>query len=443
MKLGLINPKGTFFFEDEVFLDFWSDSYRVDYYKKAWSGISTGLLLVASLTPGSVEIKIIDENFDTVDYDEPFDIVGITAMTQQATRAYRIAGQFRRRSVPVVMGGIHATMLPHEAKLHSDHVIVGEAEALWPRFISDFLKGDAEPFYRKKNGKPVDIRQTPIPRYDLLDSKNYNTIWPQTTRGCPYNCNFCVASSIYGRSYRHKTVEQVIKELVVIRKTWKFPTICFADDNMFVNKSYAKSLIKEIMPLNLSWAAQSDISIGEDDQLLEMLFDSGCQVLYIGLESISEKNLNRIDPRNWKLNQLHKYPRLLENIQAHGVGVHGSFMVGLDHDDPDTFRRVADFIIDNNLFGGSISILSPYPGSRLREKFEAEDRLLDKPWSDYNGGNVTFLPKQMTVQQLQDGLIKIWRDIYTPSVQGRKRVHFKNIYKRLALKKREKIPGTV
>lgn len=435
MKLGLINPKGPVFFKNKAFLRFWQDSYDVNYYKKAWSGISTGLLIVASLTPSSFQIKIIDENFDAIDFNENLDIVGISAMTQQAPRAYEIADKFIEKGIYVVIGGIHATTLPNEAKLHVDSVIVGEAEELWPEFINDFLNGRPKQFYIKLNSKGIDIGKSPIPRYDLLNPHNYKTIWPQTTRGCPHNCDFCIASNIYGTKYRHKRIERIINELEIIKNIWKNPTICFADDNMFVNRSFAKKLIKEFISLNLSWMAQSDISMGEDEDLLELLYKSGCQVVYIGLESLSEKNLHLIDPQNWKLKQRNKYPALINIIQSHGIGVHGSFMIGFDNDDFDTFQNIIDFIIENNLFGASISILTPYPGSILRKRLETEGRLLNNEWSDYNGGNVTFLPKRMTPQQLQDGLIKIWKDIYAPEIQARKRSYFKNIYKSLASKR--------
>lgn len=436
MRLGLINPRGIRFFESKDFLSFWQDSYDVKYYKKAWSGMSTGLLAVASLTPASFEIRIIDENFDAIDYDEEFDIIGISAMTQQATRAYEIADKFRENGRYVIMGGIHATVLPNEAIMHVDTIIIGEAEELWPEFIRDFLNGTAKQIYRNSDSKGIDIKKSPIPRFDLLKAHNYETIWPQTTRGCPHKCEFCIASNIHGTRYRHKTVEQIINELEVIKGLWKNPTICFADDNMFVNRKFAKELIKAFIPLNLSWMAQTDISIGNDEELLELLYRSGCEVVYIGLESVSEENLHLIDPANWKMKQLHKYPALLGNIQSHGIGVHGSFMVGLDNDDLSTFQSIIDFIIDNNLFGGSISILAPYPGSKIRERFEKEGRLLHTPWSDYNGGKVTFLPKQLTPRQLHDGLIKIWRNIYAPEIQIRKMRYFKNVFKKLRMEKK-------
>jgi radical SAM superfamily enzyme YgiQ (UPF0313 family) len=191
-----------------------------------------------------------------------------------------------------------------------------------------------------------------------------------------------------------------------------------------------------MIPLKLTWMAQTDISIGEDEEFLTLLFESGCQAVYIGFESLSEKNLHSLDPQKWKLKQSRNYPASIASIQSHGIGIHGSFMVGFDNDDSHTFQNMIDFIIDNNLLGGSISILTPYPGSGLRGRLEEEGRLLDKNWSRHNGGNVTFLPKLITPQELQKGFVKIWKEIYTPEIQAQKKRYFKNIYKKLLLERK-------
>lgn len=439
MRLGLISPKGTLFFEHEEFREFWDNVGGVDYYRNVWAGISTALPLLAALTPGSFQVDIIDESSEEIDYNRPYDIVGISAMSRQAVRGYEIAGKFREKGVYVVMGGIHPTILYNEAKQHADTVIIGEAEELWPVFIDDFLKGRPAPFYKKeKDVGEFDMALSPIPRYDLMNPGYYTTLWPQTTRGCPHYCDFCVASNIYGPKFRHKTIERVVKEIEIIKNTWRNAMICFADDNMFVNRRFSKELLKEFIPLKFPWMAQSDISVGEDEDLLNLLFESGCEALYVGLESVKESNLNNLDPRNWKLDKFHKYPLLIKKIQSHGIGIHGSFMVGFDGDTGDTFQHIIDFVIDNKLFGGTISIMTPYPGSRLRERLEKEGRLLNRDWSKYNGGNVTFLPQSMSSEELHNGFLRTWKEIYAPEVQAQKRDYFKNIYKTLSKKKRNR-----
>jgi radical SAM superfamily enzyme YgiQ (UPF0313 family) len=437
VKLGLISPRGTIFFESDRFLDFWKDFNGVNYYKNAWSGISTALPLVAALTPDSFLISIIDENFEEVNFETDFDIVGITAMTQQATRAYEIARQFRERGVYTVIGGIHPTGMHDEAGQYVDTVIIGEAEHTWPVFIRDFLGGKPKPVYKAEQPGHVDLEQSPPPRYDLLKREHYNTLWPQTTRGCPHYCEFCAASNVYGPKFRHKTISQVMREIEIITNTWTNPTICFADDNMFVNRNFAGQLIRELMPLKLSWMAQTDISVAEDEEFLKLLYDSGCQTLYIGFESLAEQNLDRLDPHNWKLKQLHRYPLLVEKIQSRGIGIHASFMVGMEEDNQDTFQNIIDFIVTNHLMGGSISILTPYPGSRLRERLEKEGRLLDREWSQYNGGNVTFSHKLLQPDELYAGFLRIWKEIYAPAVQAQKRNYFKGVYKKLLKEKKK------
>lgn len=440
MKLGLINPQGTIFFENDSFRNFWDDFYTVDYYKKIWSGMSTALLTVAALTPDYFEIKVIDELFEEIDFDEHFDLVGITAITQQATRAYQVADLFRSHGVYVVMGGIHSTIMPEEAILHCNSVITGEAETTWQQFLDDFCKNRPRRFYGRDNRNAADLTRSPVPRYDLMKRDNYRTIWPQTTRGCPHNCDFCVASNIYGRKYRHKLLDTVLAEIAAIMGIWQFPTISFADDNMFVNRGFSTTLINALQPLKIRWLAQSDISIGEDERFLELLYRNGCEAVYIGLESVTGENLNAIDTSNWKYKKFGRYVELIHNIQSHGIGVHASFMIGFDHDTKDTIHRMIDFIVDNNLFGSSISILSPYPGSRIREQMLKQNRLLANPWSDYNGGHVTFQPRLMSPLELQNGLIEIWKSIYKPEVQQKKRMYFKEIYKSLSRKKIKKEP---
>jgi radical SAM superfamily enzyme YgiQ (UPF0313 family) len=438
MNLGLISPKGTLFFELPEFREFWDNIGGVGYYKNVWSGISTALPLLAALTPPSFDIRIIDENSEVLDYNEPYDIVGISAMTKQATRAYEIADKFRAQGVYVVMGGIHPTVMYDEAGLHADTVIAGEAEELWPVFIEDYLKGHPRTLYKNERPGEINLARSPVPRYNLMKKENYSSLWPQTTRGCPHYCEFCAASNIYGPKFRHKTIDQVLKEVEIIKETWKNGMICFADDNMFVDREFSKELLREFIPLKFSWMAQSDISAGEDDQLLELLFDSGCEALYVGLETLSEKNLVNLDPHDWKLKKLRDYPVLIQRIQEHGIGIHGSFMLGFDEDTEASFQNIIDFIIENKLFGGTVSILTPYPGSKLRERLEKEGRLLDLEWSKYNGGNVTFMPRSMDPRQLYAGFLRTWREIYAPAVQEQKRDYFKSIYKKLLKEKKNK-----
>jgi radical SAM superfamily enzyme YgiQ (UPF0313 family) len=436
-KIALINPrpKGFRLNLDNIFSvssenidkaipykDLWSPFTR-------WSGLSQGLLIIAALTPDCFDIELIDENFEDINFNEKYDIVAISTVTQQATRAYQIADEFRKRGVKVVIGGIHATVLPEEAKQHADSVVVGEAEETWPIFIEDFLNDNIQPFYRAT--RPVDLTKSPMPRYDLLKHQNYKIIWIQATRGCPRDCEFCVASNVYGTKYRHKTIDQVVKEVRYVKSICN-TQIGFADDNMFIDKNYSTDLVKELIPLKIKWMAQTDISAGENEELLKLLKKSGCVMLLIGFESISNRGLESLDRGNWKLRQLDKYLGVIENIQAYGIGVLGAFIVGFDSDDASIFERTAEFIINNHLYASQITVLTPLPGTRLRERLIKEGRILSTEWDKYTFLDVNFMPKQMSPRELQNGIFEVYQRVYNKEVRLKIAKHFKDIYSKLA-----------
>jgi len=432
MKIALISPKGSFLGENYAFREFCEKSKELYFYKRFWSGLSSGLLIIAGLTPKEIKIELIDENVESINFDKDYDLVALSAMTQQATRAYEIADEFRKKKVKVVMGGIHATVLPKEAKEHCDSVFIGEAEETWPQFISDFLNNRISPFYLSKGS--VDLEKSPMPRYDLLKSEKYNIIWIQTTRGCPFDCEFCSASKIFGAKYRHKTIEQVVREVKFVESISKSSHIGFADDNMFVNRKYATELAKKLIPLKIRWMTQTDISIAEDEKLLKLLKKSGCYILFIGFESLSEKNLISVDKSGFKARKLSKYSEYIKKIQSYGIGVMGAFILGFDYDDNSVFKRTADFIIDNYLYTVQITTLTPFPGTRLRMRLEQENRLLDFNWNHYTLWDVNFVPKQMSVEELQLGLLETHKAIYN-DVERLKRIkYFKDIVDKLVVK---------
>lgn len=374
LRLALISPKGTTFGKNPEFQELISNSVNLSKWKNIFTGFSPGLLVVASLTPNSWEIELIDENMEPLDFSKAYDLVGITAMTQQANRAYEIAGIFKERGIKTVIGGIHATVMPQEVKEHADSVVIGEAENLWPQVIGDFSQNNLQPFYCAK--AETDLSKSPFPRYDLLKDKFYNTIWIQTTRGCPHDCEFCAATRIFGRKYRRKTIRQVIDEIRYVRDNYKKSRIAFADDNLFVDRRFSKLFLNEIIPLKIRYHAQSDVSIADDDELLELLVKSGCSFLLIGFESVSEDSLRGVDRSDWKLNRVKTYSTSIKKIQSKGIGILGAFIVGLDNDDKTIFSQLIDFVVKHNLFETQVTISTPLPGTRLRDRLEREGRLL-------------------------------------------------------------------
>ncbi|MGA1839987.1 MAG: B12-binding domain-containing radical SAM protein [bacterium] len=429
MKIGLISPKANFLSRNSEFQEFWSKSKHTEVFRQRWSGIGSGLLVVAGLTPQSFEVEVIDENLEEVDFSRKYDLVGITAMTNQALRAYKISDNFRNRGIKVVIGGIHSTVLPEEAMQHADSVVVGGAEYLWPELLADFQDNKLKPVY--KSEKPVDLKDSPLPRYDLLKSKSYRIIWIQTTRGCPHDCEFCAATSVFGRKYRHKSIEQIINEIRFIKKLFGKTFIGFGDDNFLVDKKFCQSLLERIVPLKIRWFAETDISIARDDKLLHLLRKSGCFFLFIGFETISEEGLKTINRNGWKFRQLKYYSSFIKKIQSYGIGVMGAFIIGLDSDDASIFTKISNFIIENNLYDAQISVLTPLPGTRLRARLEKEGRLLRTNWENFSVFDVNFIHPKLTKHELEKGLCEIYKNINSKEVYLKRMRYHKEILKEL------------
>jgi len=430
VKIALISPRASFLSRHPEFNKFWTHSKTLTVYRLLWSGMGTGLLVVAALTPASCDIDLIDENHQAIDFSKDYDLVGITGMTQQAPRAYEIADQFRERNIPVVLGGIHATILPDEAKQHADSIVVGEAEYVWPELLNDFRKGGLRPYYRSQ--KTVDLMDSPVPRYDLLKGKNYKAIYIQSTRGCPHDCEFCCASNVFGRKYRKKSIAQVMNELTEIKEKFGNIRITFADDNHLVNRQYSKELIKEMTSLNIRWGTTTDISIAQDEKFLDLLRKSGCTFLFIGLEALTEKGLKQID--EWKYRHLKNYADYVKRIQSHGIGVMASFMIGLDTDDASSFDGIIQFVEENNVYNSHVCISTPFPGTRLRERLAKENRLLPTDWRNYTTFDVNFVHPTLSLEDLENGLLTIYKSINSEVLYSRRMEYFMKIQKDLIRK---------
>lgn len=426
MKILLISPRSSFLGRNSEFIKFFNQSPEMEFYRQYWSGLGTGLLIVGALIPYSVDLELIDENVEEIDFKKKYDLVFITAMTQQVNRAYDIAKNFRSRNIKVVLGGIHATILPEEASANSDSVVVGEVENVWPQIWDDFKHNKLKRIYSSK--EIVDLKHSPVPRYELLKGKPYKMLWVQATRGCPHDCCFCCASKVYGPKYRHKLLDQVVNEIAEIRKINKHAVIGFSDDNLFCNKDYSRKLLKRITQLKIKWFGQSDISIADDIDLLRAIKKSGCIALAIGFESIKRDNLQGLDSSDWKMKQSDNYVRNIKTIQTNGIGIIGTFIAGFDSDNSSTFQELADFIINNHLAGAQIAALTPLPGTRIREQFISEDRVLDTPWKNYTFYDVNIKPAGMSAQELEKGILYVFKKVYSPEVAIGKAKYFKDIF---------------
>ena len=431
LSIVLISPKGDSFGSNPRFQRYLYDSREMRAILHYWNGIGLALPVLASLTPREHQVQIIDENYESIDFDLACDIVGITSMTQQAPRAYEIAEEFRRRGRYVVLGGIHATVLPEEALQHCDAVFIGESENSWPAFLSDFCAGTSKSRYHQQDFPSVDIRNSPVPRYDLLSKYSYPVAFVQSTRGCPHNCDFCVASNIYGRTFRTKSLHQVIQEVKEAKRCWKRAQIGFADDNMFVNKSFSRSVISAFKDMSFTWFAVCDVSIGRNAALLADMHESGCRSLLIGFESLSESNLRILNPSRWKERNLHRYSEYIKRIQEHGIAVYGSFILGCDMDDSGSVNKIIEFALQTNMIGAHATVLTPFPGSRLRLRLQNENRILHDDWQLYTLWNAVIKHPLLTKQQLEGGVIRVFETIFSQENNQRRVKYFKRICQEL------------
>lgn len=364
-----------------------------------------GLLQVAGLTPPDVEIRLTDEAIEDVDFDYEADLVGISFNTASAIRAFQIAQEFKSRGIKVVMGGAHPTMMPEECIQYADSVVIGEAECSWQRVLKDLEKGQLQKFYRCE-GFPS-LENLPFPRRDLLDPKKYAVFWTvQTTRGCPYNCDFCSVTRFFGRTYRTRPIRDVIREIEKMDS--KF--LIFVDDNILGDPRYARALFKELIPLKKLWLSQGSINATRDEELIKLAAKAGCRGLFIGFESITEECLKEVGKRH---NIVEEYRKGIRRLHSVGIAIIGAFIFGFDHDDKDVFKRTVDFVYKEKIDMPQFSILTPLPGTALYEKLEKEGRIFCKDWSKYTGNHCVFYPMKMTAEELEAGLRWAYKEANT------------------------------
>ncbi len=374
--------------------------------------LSTSLL--AGLTPSHHEVNIIDESLTEIDFEQKVDLVAITAITPLAPRGYEIADEFLKRGRKVVIGGIHASWLPEEAKAHASSVAIGEADEVWGEILRDAEEGTMKPFYQQKDR--TDLSRLPIPRRDLLPMKGYlfhNLI--QTTRGCPYDCEFCSVSALHGRTYRMRPISEVEKEIQSLERSKAY--IFFVDDNILGNHSHTRELLTMLSNYRLRWVSQGPIHVAEDEEMVSLMAKAGCHGLFIGFESLREKNLHLMGKR---INRIDSYEKGIRRLHDSGIGVYASFVFGYDYDDPSVFDEFLEFAERNRIEGAFLPILTPFPGTRIYSRLKQEGRILTEDWSKYDMATVVFKPKRMTVEQLQDGFWKVNRSFYSiPSMVKR------------------------
>ncbi|MGR3514462.1 MAG: radical SAM protein [Paracoccaceae bacterium] len=393
---------------------------------------SLGLLTVAALTPPDVEVEYVE--YDEVPADdadlERFDLVGLSSFTARIDATYALADRYRAMGVPVVLGGLHVSLMPDEAQGHADAIVVDGAEGAWPQLIEDFKAGCMKPRYqglRKDVFKPGNYVK---PRFDFLADRPYNRVTVQTSRGCPINCEFCAASLRITSSFQQKPVPLVIDELRSATEAFEQPFVEFADDNTFVNKKWGKELLREMAPLNLRWFTETDISVGDDPELIDLMAEAGCKQVLIGLESPSVGGLLEIDPHNWKAKRFDRYLSAISRLQAAGITVNGTFVLGLDSHTTDVFDELYDFIRVSNLLEVQLTVQTPFPGTPLYHRLKRDGRLLqDRYWDKCTLFDVNYRPAQMSVEELEEGFTRLATKVYSDDEFNRRKRHYMDLTK--------------
>lgn len=393
-----------------------------------------GLLSIAPFFGDNWEVEYIDEDYLAQNnlprsyLEENFDLVCLTAMNHQAYQAYRIAGHFRERGIHTLMGGMHASALPDEALQHVDTVITGEGEEAFPRFLKNFEEGKPGRLYKAPGN--ADLSTFPAPAFEILKHPDwFNKFSLFATRGCPRNCEFCCLGEVYGRSYRKKKPVQVADEIRKIQDLIPQPFISFADENMLADRKWGRDLARALTPLGIKWEAYCDISVAQDEELLDMLKESGCVELIIGFETVDARNLEITDP--WKAKQLKSYGDSIRKIQSHDIGILACFVVGFDFDDKDTFVRLRDFLVENPVFELDIAVLTPMPGTRLHKRLKNEGRLYPEKWDDYTWFHINFKPNNLNPNEIKEGIKWVFDEYSRTDVIAKRMEQFTEIEARM------------
>jgi radical SAM superfamily enzyme YgiQ (UPF0313 family) len=384
---------------------------------------SLALLTIAKLTPKEHEVIIENENIEKIDFDELVDLVAITVTVDVMNRAVEISKEFKKRGVVVIAGGIHITADPDGAVNSFDAICLGMAERVWAKVLEDKENNSLKKIYYDMEN--IDGSEIVSPDYDIIDSKKYlytNII--STSRGCPFQCDFCYNSCQNSlKTYINRPIEDVIKDINKL----KTKHVMFIDDNFIGNPKWTKELLMEIKPLRLKWNAAVTSNIVDMPELLDAMKETGCQSLFIGFESINSESLQSVHKVQ---NSVSRYEKLVDEIHKRGIMINASFVFGLDEDDASVFKNTLEWIVKNKIETVTSHILTPYPGTKLYSALLQENRITDFNLSHYNTSHVVYKPKNMTAEELYNGYLWIYKEVYS----------FKNIIRRLPKAKRQRIP---
>jgi len=355
--------------------------------------------VLAALTPPDVEVVMYDDRMETVPYDEPTDLVGITVETYNARRSYEIAAEYRKRGVPVIFGGVHPVLLPDEAAPHADSLFLGDAETMWHEVVEDARRHRLKPIYRAPVGRP---QPGTLTRRDIFEGKGYLPLTlVQFSRGCRFNCSFCAVARYFEQGQYYRDIREVIAEI----ESQPRKLVFFVDDNINSYPERSMALYREIKSLGIRWVSQSTIDMAEDPKLMDAMLEAGCLGHVVGFESVDPRNLKQMRKAS-NLPRWERYARQLKVMREYGLQTWASFVLGYDFETPESVRDVADFALENKFTFAAFNILMPYPDTPMYRKLDEEGRLLygGKWWlhPDYRFNHAAFVPKSCTPEELTE-----------------------------------------
>jgi radical SAM superfamily enzyme YgiQ (UPF0313 family) len=416
MRIALLSPKGPLY------------RHRGGIFKKSLRYAPLTLTTLAALVPEELtgKITLLDEGIQEIDPELEADVVGITTITGTAPRSYEWADHFRSRGIPVVLGGPHVTLMPQEAAHHADVVVVGYAEESWPRLLRDLGAGRLQPRYDQ--GQSHSLAGMPLPRRDLLPRGAYLTPYTiEATRGCCHDCEFCVVPSAWGTRPYQKPVEEVVADI----RSLGSRRIVFLDLNLVADPDYAAALFEAVIPLRVSWFGLSTVLLALNERLLDLCARSGCRGLLVGFESLSAESVRSAGKG---FNTPNKYREIIRRFHEKQISLMGCFVFGLDEDHAEVFKRTAAFAVEEKIDLPRFAIATPFPGTPLYRRLAAEDRILTRDWSLYDGQHVVFQPKHLGVEELLRGTERAWKAAYGFRSMGRRLVgSYRQPFQALAL----------
>ncbi len=367
---------------------------------------------LAALIPSELDahVTVVDESIQRVPFENHYDLVGISCLTGIAPRAYEIAAHFRAQGITVILGGVHVTLMPEEAARHADAIVTGFAEETWPQLLRDFARNGLKPLYHSDSPS---LKHLPLPRRDLQQRYGYmipNTVF--VTRGCRGRCDFCsVPAAKFG--WHQRPIADVIDEIRQI----KARRIAFSDVHLTEDPEYAKEFFQALIPLKKQWGGLASTRIAQDNELLELMFRSGCQYLLIGFESINTASLTSIHKG---FNHVREYTDLITRLHDFGIIIQGCFIFGLDEDDSSVFSQTIDMVNQLRIDIPRYAIYTPYPKTQAFQRLEAEGRILHYQWEYYDTQHVVFAPNKMSPQELDEGFRQAYKHTFTlPSILKR------------------------